>query len=57
MIQVCIDSALKRRFILMDNWFSSEENFDFITGKCRHFIAALRDNRLIALSEDDRRKQ
>lgn len=57
MIETCIKNALKFRFVLMDSWFSSEENFDFITGKGRHFIAALKDNRLIALSEDDRKKK
>ena len=57
MIEVCIQNALKFRFVLMDSWFSSEENFEFITGKDRHFIAALKDNRLIALSEEDRKKK
>lgn len=57
MIETCIGNALKFRFVLMDSWFSSEENFDFITGKGRHFIAALKDNRLIALSEEDRKKK
>lgn len=56
MIETCIANTLKFRFILMDSWFSSEENFNFITGKGRHFIAALKDNRLIALSEEDRKK-
>ena len=41
----------------MDSWFSSEENFNFITDKDKHFIAALKDNRLIALSEEDRKKK
>jgi hypothetical protein len=57
MIQTCIHNSLKFRFVLMDSWFSSEENFEFITGKGRHFIAALKDNRLIALSEEDRKKR
>ena len=57
MIQTCIQNTLKFRFVLMDSWFSSEENFDFITARGRHFIAALKDNRLIALSEEDRRKK
>ena len=57
MIDTCIGNALKFRFVLMDSWFSSEENFNFITGKGRHFIAALKDNRLVALSEDDRKKK
>jgi hypothetical protein len=57
MIDTCIRNALKFRFVLVDSWFSSEENFDFITGRERHFIAALKDNRLIALSEDGRKKK
>ena len=57
MIDTCIGNTLKFRFILMDSWFSSEENFDFITGKGKHFIAALKDNRLIALSEEDRQNK
>ena len=57
MIDTCIGNTLKFRFILMDSWFSSEENLDFITGKGKHFIAALKDNRLIALSEEDRQNK
>ena len=57
MIDTCIRNALKFRFVLMDSWFSSEENFDFMTGKGKHFIAALKDNRLVALSEEDRKKK
>ena len=57
MIDTCIGNALKFRFVLMDSWFSSEENFTFITGKGRHFIAALKDNRLLALSEEDRKNK
>ena len=57
MIDACIGQALKFRFVLIDSWFSSEENFNFITDKGRHFIAALKDNRLIALSEEDRKKK
>src|ERR1700730_12256428 len=45
---------LKFRFVLMDSWFSATENFEFITAKGRHFIAAMKDNRLISVTEDDR---
>jgi hypothetical protein len=55
MLETCIGNALKFRFVLMDSWFSSVENFDFIAAKGKHFIAALKDNRLIALSEEDRK--
>ena len=57
MIEVCVRNRLKFKFILMDSWFSSQENFDFIIGKGKHFIAALKDNRLVALSEEDWKKK
>jgi hypothetical protein len=53
MIQACLHNGLKFRFCLMDSWFASKENFEFITGRKKHFIAALKDNRLVALSEED----
>jgi hypothetical protein len=53
MIHACLQNALQFRFVLMDSWFSSEENFDFITSRGKHFIAALKDNRLVALSQED----
>lgn len=56
MIGTCIRNELKFRFVLMDSWFSATENFEFIAGKGRHFIAALKDNRLIALTKEDRNK-
>ena len=55
MIQTCLDNALKFRFVLMDSWFASKENFEFITDRKHHFIAALKDNRLVALSEEDKK--
>ena len=57
MIEVCVNNALKFRFVLMDSWYAAEENFDFIRSKGRHFIAALKDNRLIALSQEDKKKK
>ena len=57
MIDTCCQNDLKFRFVLMDSWFSSEENFKFIRRKGKHFIAALKSNRLIAQSEDDRKKK
>ena len=57
MIETCIGNSLKFRFVLMDSWFSSEENFEFITAKGKHFIAALKSNRLIALSQEDQKNK
>ena len=57
MIHACLQNALQFHFVLMDSWFSSEENFDFITSRGKHFIAALKDNRLVALSQEDWKKK
>ena len=57
MIETCLRNGLKFRFCLMDSWFASQENFDFITARGRQFIAALKDNRLVALSEEDRKNK
>jgi hypothetical protein len=57
MIDTCIRNELKFRFVLMDSWFAATENFEFIVGKGRHFIAALKDNRLIAVTEEDRKNK
>ena len=45
-IQTCLHNGLKFRFCLMDCWFNSKENFEFIASKGRRFIDALKDNRL-----------
>ncbi len=57
MIATCLRNELKFHFVLMDSWFAATENFDFIASKERHFIAALKDNRLIALAEEDGNKK
>jgi hypothetical protein len=53
MIHACLQNALQFRFVLMDSWFASDENFDFIVSRGKHFIAALKANRLVALSQED----
>ncbi len=57
MIHACLQNTLQFHFVLMDSWFSFEENFDFITSRGKHFIAALKDNRLVALSQEDWKKK
>ena len=56
MIATCVNNALKFRYVLMDSWFAATENFEFIVKKKKHFIAALKDNRLVALSEADKKQ-
>jgi len=57
MIETCVRNVLQFRFVLIECCFSSEKHFDFITSKDRHFIAALKNNRRVALSEEDRKKK
>ena len=56
MIQTCLDNRLRFRYVLMDSWFGAKENLGFIIGKKKHFIAALKGNRLVALSREDKEK-
>lgn len=53
-ISTCLANQLKFRFILMDTWFASSENFEFIVKRKKDFIAALKDNRLVATSLEDK---
>jgi len=49
------DNKVKFRYVLWDTWFSSAENFNFVHYDLKkQFIAALKSNRLVALSEKDR---
>ena len=56
MIAVCVNNTLKFRYVVMDSWFAAQENFEFIVSKKKHFIAALKDNRLVALTEEDKQE-
>jgi hypothetical protein len=56
MVGTCVANGLKFRYVLMDSWFAAQENFEFIVKKKKHFIAALKDNRLVALSEQDKKE-
>ncbi len=50
-----LSSSVKFKYVLFDSWFSSKETFDLIRKKQRHFIGALKRNRLVALSAKDKR--
>jgi hypothetical protein len=56
MITTCVANSIKFRYVLTDSWFASKENFEFILKKDKHFISALKDNRLVALTEDDKKE-
>ena len=55
MLKACKRNQLKWRYVLADSWFSSIGNMRFIHEKMeKHFILALKSNRLIALSKEDK---
>ena len=56
MVGQCIHNQLKFRYVLMDCWFAAKENVEFIVKKNKHFVAALKNNRLVALSLDDKKQ-
>lgn len=48
-------NKVKFKYVLWDTWFSSADNFKFIHYELKkYFVAALKSNRLVALSEQDK---
>jgi hypothetical protein len=48
-------NKVKFRYVLWDSWFSSDDNFEFVHYELKkYFVAALKDNRLAALSMEDK---
>jgi len=48
-------SQLRFRYVLNDSWFASAENMAFINEKMdRYFIMAIKENRKVALSKEDK---
>jgi len=56
LIDKCVENQIKFTWILFDSWFSSAENMTHIKEKGKEFICALKTNRLVALTEQDRQK-
>lgn len=45
------------KYVLTDSWFSSAENMGFVTKECKaDFIMAIKSNRVVALSKEDKLK-
>lgn len=54
-LETCRRNRLKYRYVLTDSWFSSKENMTFIRKDLdKHFIMALKSNRTVVLSEEDK---
>jgi hypothetical protein len=57
MLTVCCKNQLKWRYALADSWFSSAENMKYIHKTLeKFFIFALKSNRLVALTKEDKAK-
>lgn len=56
MLKSCVNNRLKFRYVLFDIWFAATENFAAVLGAGKHFVAALKDNRLISLTPEDKKQ-
>lgn len=56
MIQTALNNQLMFKYVLMDTWFGSNENFKFIVKKGKDFIASIKSNRLFATSLEEKSK-
>src|SRR5215207_1992726 len=57
MLSACQNNRLKFRYVLSDVWYSASENMSYIKEELkREFIMALKTNRKVALSLEDKRK-
>jgi Transposase DDE domain len=55
-LSAAIHNQVKFRYCLADSWFDSKETMEFIISKGKHFIFALKSNRLVALSPELKRR-
>ncbi len=56
MINAQITNRVKFRYILADSWFSSNENMKFIDKRKKVFVFEMKENRLVADSEQDKKE-
>ena len=56
-LKICQQNQLKYKYVLADSWFASKENMTFICHDLeKHFIMALKSNRTVALSDQDKKQ-
>ena len=56
-LKFCQGNQLKYKYVLTDSWFASKQNMEFICLDCKkHWIMALKSNRTVALSLEDKRQ-
>ena len=57
MLKTCRQNQLKYRYVLEDSWFSAQENLAFVRhGLGKHFVVALKSNRTLALTLEDKKE-
>jgi hypothetical protein len=57
MLKTAQQNQVKWRYILADSWFSSSENMDYVKKTLKkYFLLALKSNRLVALSLEDKKE-
>ena len=54
MFKQTLKNQVKFTYTLADSWFSSKDNMQEVVDSEKHFIFAIKSNRLIALSESDK---
>lgn len=55
MVRHCVKNEIRFRYVLADSWFSSAENMRVIKEELeKEFIMAIKSNRNVALSEEDK---
>lgn len=54
MFEKVLKNKVKFSYVLADSWFASNENMKFVAKKNKHFIFAIKDNRLVALSKKEK---
>jgi hypothetical protein len=55
MLQICVRNGMLFRYVLNDSWYAAADNMMFIRHELdRHFIMALKSNRKVALSVQDK---
>lgn len=57
LLQVCLHNQLQVRYVLNDSWYASADNMKFVhLDLKKEFVMALKENRKLALSEDEKSK-
>lgn len=54
MLKNCLNNKIKFKYTLGDIWFSSKENMEYVLEKSKHFIFAIKKNRLVATSKQEK---